>query len=172
MKNLFIGFFIIGFATIGFTQSKLNEFQVTLDEVELIGVNTEYLNAIGYEDAAIPVKILSHKVASFDLRKLDFYDGERKDYYVFFKIPQGRILAIYDRYGEIIRTSEKFKDISLPLAVSNAIIEKYPGWRISRDVYRVTYVKDGELNKTYKLFIEKTDFGRRVVKTDENGNFI
>ena len=172
MKNLIIGLIIMGFTTVAFAQDKPIEFEVTLEEVELFGVNSEYLEAIGYNDAAAPVKLLTKKVASFDLKSLAIYDNEEKDYYVYFKIPQGKILAIYDKNGEIIRTSEKFKDISLPLAVSNAIVEEYPGWRISSDIYRVTYVRDGELNKTYKLFIENVNSGKRVIKTDENGNFI
>lgn len=172
MKNLIIGLIIIGFTAVGVAQEESYEFEVVLEEVELLGVNSTYLNAIGYSDAAAPVKMLTRKVALFDLKSLATYDDEEKDYYVFFKIPQGKILAIYDKDGEIIRTSEKFKDISLPLAVSNAIVKKFPGWRISRDIYRVTYVRDGELNKTYKLFIEKTNIGKKIIKTDENGNFI
>jgi len=172
MKKIIIVFIIIGCSTMGLAQDKTNVFEVVLDEVELDISNSEYLKAIGYGDAAVPVKRLAKMVASFDLKSLDIYDNEEKDYYVHFKIPQGKVLAIYNQKGEVIRTSEKFKDISLPLAVSNAIIEKYPGWLISGDIYRVTYVKNGELHKTYKLFIEKTSIGKRILKTDEHGNFI
>ena len=174
MKNLVIGLIITGLTAVGFAQDNANEFEVTLDEVEELGENYEYLNAIGYRDAAIPVKLLAKKAASFDLEysnciKVDY---EEQEYYVDFNIPEGKILVVYDNKGEIIRTSEKFKDISLPLAVSNAIVDRYPGWKISSDIYQVTYVKDGELNKTYKLFIEKTNIGKRVVNMDENGKFI
>ena len=168
MKKLFIALIIIGLTTAVFAQEK----RVTLEEVEILGVNYKYLDALGDEDVARPVKLLERKVATFDLKSLDGYEDEEQDYYVYFKIPQGKILAIYDDEGVIMRTSEKFTDIRLPLAVSNAIVSKYPGWKIASDVYRVTYVKDGELNKTYKLFIEKINSGKRVIKTDEKGNFI
>ena len=59
----------------------------------------------------------------------------------------------------------------MPLAVSNAIVDKYPGWRITGDIYLVTYKRDGHMRKTYKLFIEKRGMHTRV-KTDENGKFI
>jgi len=197
MKNLIIGLIITGLTTTGFAQDKSNEFEValkeveetptdyfsrddsnefivTLEEVVIEGVNYKYLNAIGYKDAAEPVKLLSKKAASFDLKNSNIYDHEdnEKDYYVQFKTPEGKILAMYDNEGEIIRTSEKFKDISLPLAVLNGIVDRYPGWMISSDIYRVTYVKDRELNKIYMLFIEKTNIGKRVVKMDENGRII
>ena len=174
MKNLIIGLIITGFTTIGFAQDSVNEFEIALEEVEVLGVNYKYLNAIGYRDAAEPVKLLAQKAASFDLKNSDIYDNEDKeqDYSVSFKIPEGKILAIYDNEGEIIRTSEKFKDISLPLSVCNAIVERYPGWKIRSDIYRVSYVKDGALNRTYKLFIEKTNIGKKVINIDENGKFI
>tara|TARA_R110001583_G_scaffold77623_1_gene211178 strand:- start:8462 stop:8986 length:525 start_codon:yes stop_codon:yes gene_type:complete len=174
MKNLIIGLIITGLTTTGFAQSSPKEFEVLLEEVEVIGTNNNYLNAIGYKDAAIPVKLLAQKAASFDLEHSYCLraDYEEQEYHVQYKIPQGEILAVYNNEGEIIRTSEKFKDISLPLAVSNAIVDKYPGWKIASDIYSVAYVKDGELNKTYKLFIEKTNIGKRVIMIDENGKFI
>ena len=174
MKNLIISLLITGITTIAFAQDKTNVFEVVIDDAEVLDINNKYLDAIGLHDAAIPVKMLAKKVATYDLMYSTFLkaDYEKEEYYVQFKIPEGEILAIYDNEGEIIRTSEKFKDISLPLAVSNAIVEKYPGWRISSDIYRVSYVKDGKLNKTYKLFIEKRNVGKKVIKTDENGKFI
>ena len=174
MKNLIISLIITGLTTVGFAQVSSNEFEVELEEVEVVGVNFNYLNAIGYMDAAVPVKLLAQKVASFDLEYSNCLkaDYEKQEFHVLYKIPQGEILVVYDKEGEIIRTSEKFKDISLPLAVSNAIVNKYPGWKISNDIYSVTYVKNAELNKIYKLFIEKTNIGKRVIMIDENGKFI
>ena len=173
MKNLIIGLIITVLTTIGFAQDTSNKFEVSLEEVEILDVNNKYLNAIGYRNAAEPVKLLAQKVASLDLEYSNCLkaDYEKQEFHVQFKIPQGEIFAVYDKDGEIISTSEKYKDISLPLAVSNAIVDKYPGWKISSDIYRVTYIKNGELNKTYKLFIEKTNIGKRVIKTDENGKF-
>ena len=113
----------------------------------------------------------SKKVATFDLKNADFYEDEEQDYNVYFNIPEGKILAVYDGEGEILRTSERFKDISLPLPVANAIVDKYPGWRISGDIYLVTYRRNKGATKTYKLFLEKGEEQKRV-KTDENGKFI
>ena len=167
MKKIFIGLIIIGLTTVGFAQEKAIE----LEEIEILGVNYKYLNAVGDSEVAKPVRLLEQKVASFDLKTLDGYEDEEQDYYVYFKIPQGKILAVYDGEGEIIRTSERFVDISLPLTVSNAIVDRYPGWRISSDIYLVTYKRDGVMNKTYKLFIEKNGIHQRV-KTDGNGKFL
>ncbi len=167
MKNLIICLIITGLTTVGFAQ----ETTIALEEVEVLGVNYKYLNALGDEDVAEPVKLLQQKVAAFNIKSLDGYEDEAEDYYVYFNIPAGKILAVYDEKGEIMRTSERFKDIRLPLPVSNAIVREYPGWRIEGDIYVVNYRKDEEIIKSYKLFIRKGDMHKRV-KTDEKGNFL
>ena len=170
MKKLVIVLILMGLTSEVFAQQKTE----VLDEIKLLGINYKYLNALGNEDVAHPVKLLEQKVATFDLKSLAIYeDGEDKDYYVTFNIPQGRILAAYDNKGEIIYTAEKFTDIRLPLVVSNAIVEKYPGWKITGDIYMVKYRENSnsKIKKTYKLFIEKNEKFTRV-KTDQNGNFI
>jgi hypothetical protein len=167
MKNLIITLIITGLTAIGFAQEKT----IALDEVEITGVNYKYLDALGDGFVAKPVKVLEQKVATFNVKSLDGYEDEENDFYVYFRIPEGKILAVYDTDGEIMRTSERFKDIRLPLVVSNAIVEKYPGWSIEGDIYMVSYIKDKKINKTYKLFIQKDGKHKRV-RTDDNGNFL
>jgi len=167
MKKLVIVLILMGLTSEVFAQQKTE----VLDEIKLVGINYKYLNALGDEDVAIPVKKLEQKVATFDLKSLDVYVDDERGYNVYFKIPEGKIFAEYNNEGEIIRTAEKFKDIRLPLVVSNAIVEKYPGWKITGDIYLVSYRENAEIKKTYKLFIEKEGKFTRV-KTDENGNFL
>lgn len=167
MKKIVIGLIIFGLTVQSFAQDA-----EVLPEIEIKGINYKYLNNVGGNDVAIPVKILERKVGKFDLVNSKYYVDEVRDYYVYFEIPEGRILAVYDELGEIIRTSEKFIDIPLPLSVSNAIVDEYPGWKITGDIYLVIYRRAKEsASKTYKLFIEK-DGKRKKLKTDEKGNFI
>lgn len=167
MKKLFVGLIILGLTIQGFAQINT----VDLAEVEVLGVNYKYLNEVGASEAAIPVKILEKEAANFDLKSADFYVDEELEYNVYFKIPQGKILAVFDGEGEIIRTSERFKDIALPLDVVNAVLKKYPGWTIGSDFYLVTYNKNKGVKKMYKLFLEKGKEKKRV-KTDDMGQFI
>ena len=167
MKKLLMVLIVFGLANQTFAQIEA----IKLSEVEILGINYQYLNDVGDSEVATPVKILEKKAANFDLKNADFYEDETQNYNVYFYIPEGKILAVYDGEGEIIRTSERFKDVSLPLSVANAIVDKYPGWRISGDIYLVTYRKGSGATKTYKLFIEKGDEKKRV-KTDDHGKFI
>lgn len=142
-----------------------------LSEIEILGVNYKYLNDVGDSEVATPVKILEKKVANYDLKNASFYEDETLEYRVYFFIPEGKILAVYDGEGEILRTSERFKDVSLPLVVANAVVDEYPGWRISGDIYLVTYRKNKGASKMYKLFLEKGDEKIRV-NTDDHGTFL
>jgi len=169
MKKLFLGLFILGLTIQGYAQVET----VDLTEVEVLGVNYKYLSEVGTSESEVakPVKILQRKAANFDLKSAEFYVDEEMDYDVYFKIPQGKILAIYNGEGEIIRTSERFKDIALPLEVVNTVLNEYPGWIIGSDLYLVTYRRGKGAEKTYKLLLEKGK-ERKWVKTDDKGKFI
>jgi len=142
-----------------------------IDEVEISNINYDYFNDVGDNQAAQLIKLLEKKVAKFDLKNANFYEDEGQEYTVFFFIPQGKISVVYDREGEILRASEKFEDIKLPLPVLHTVVDKYPGWRISDDVYLVTYSRNKSTTKMYKLLLEK-DGNKKRVKTDENGKYI
>ena len=167
MKKLLMVLIVFGLAIQAYAQIETEK----LSEVEILAVNYKYLNDVGDSEVATPVKILEKKVANFDLKNADFYEDETLDYNVYFYIPEGKILAVYDGEGEVLRTSERFKDVSLPLPVANAVVDKYPGWRISGDIYLVTYGRTKGAKKMYKLFLEKGDEKKRV-KTDDHGKFI
>ena len=168
MKKLIISLFVIGLAiqTFGQTDSDTER----LPDVEIVAVNYKYLKDIGSKNAAEPVKYLERKAAAFDLINSDIYNDEYEEYSVSFYIPEGTILAAYNRDGEIIRTAEKFKDIDLPLDVINSVWREHPGWKITGDVYLVTYHHVHGITKKYKLLLEK-DGKRKKIKTDELGNF-
>ena len=148
------------------------EIEILLPEVEVRSINYKYINSVGTSEVAIPVKMLEKKVANFDILNSKYYLAEEPFHYALFKIPEGKILAVYNNEGEIVRTSEKFKDIPLAFCISNAVVDKYPGWRITGDIYLVKYKsKNNTTSKVYTLFIEK-DGKKKKLKTDEKGNIL
>lgn len=152
----------------------LNTFaQVTLPDVTVISYNYKYIRAAGDTHAAQPVKMLQRYAASYDIKNSEFYDEEFDDYTISFFIPEGEILATYDKEGKLIRTAEKFKNIALPESVRKAVNNRFMGWAISKDVYLVNYVADSEKEsrKLYKLLLENGTKRIRV-KTNEKGEFI
>ena len=164
MKKLILGLLVFGLTSQLFSQVN------PLPEIEISAVNYKYLDAVDSYDLDIDVKKLEEMVAKFDLESSDFYVDEYQTYQVTFYIPKGKILAAYDKNGDIIRTIERFKDVALPLTVRQSISKNYPGWNFKKDIYRVTYNQEGS-KKVYKVVLTKDDHTIKV-KTDENGYFL
>jgi hypothetical protein len=160
MKKFILGLLIVGFA------SQLYAQVTTLPEVELKIVNYKYLNAVDADDIDINVKNLEKEVAHFDYVNSEFYTDD----WVSFYIPKGKILASYDEEGKIVTTTEKFENIKLPLQVRKAVFDRFPGWIMGKNIYRVTY-NQKESKKIYKIILQNGDKIVRI-KTDDHGNFI
>ena len=168
MKKFIICILIFGFTSQGFSQITKTE---QLSEVVIVATNYKYLNQVGQEEVAIPVKNLQRKVASYDIKYLDIYSDEYDYYSVSFYIPEGKILAAYDKDGKILRTIEKYQDVGLPKSVVNGVVRRFPGWTIGKEAYLITYHHQKGVEKKYKLTLENGD-KRLKVKLDINGNFL
>ena len=167
MKKIIIGLLLIGFDIQSFAQIKTEK----LSEVVIAATNYKYLNKVGLENASVSVALLEQKVASFDLKNSEFYSDDYDTYSIDFFIPDGHILAAYDRDGNIIRTIEKFKDITLPRAVIESVSKQFPNWIFKKDVYLVSYHDEKGVTKKYKITLENGD-KRIKVKTDAEGNIL
>lgn len=168
MKKIILGLLALGLTIPAFAQDVK---VVELSEVVIRPMNFKYLNATNSKDAAIPVKMLERAVASYDVTEAEFYQDDFEFYSVSFFIPDGKIVAEYDSEGKIIRTIEKFKNISVPDDVKTALLKRFPNWTITKDVYRVTYTEDNGANKVYKLTLKNGDKRMRV-KVDDVGTFL
>ncbi len=168
MKKVILGLLALGLTIPVFTQDVK---VVELSEVVIRPMNFKYLNATNSKTAAIPVKTLERAVASYDVTEADFYQDDFEFYTVSFFIPDGKIVAEYDSDGKIIRTIEKFKNITLPNDVKTAVLKRFPNWTVTKDVYRVTYTEDNGATKVYKLMLKNGDKKMRV-KVDDIGTFL
>jgi len=168
MKKILFSLLILGLTPQIHAQVVAEE---TLSEVIVVATNYKYLNDVNRDVASVPVQLLETKVATHDLKNSELYEDDYDTYYLTFFIPEGKILAAYDRDGTIIRTIEKFKDVTLPADVKKSVSKRFPGWAISEDVYLVNYNADNGAKKTYKVTLTNGD-KRIKVKTDEKGNFL
>ncbi len=168
MKKIILGLLALGLTIPAYTQVvKVEE----LSEVVVRPMNYKYLNAADSKVAAIPVKMLERKVAAYDVTEADFYRDDFDFYTVSFFIPDGKIVAVYDGTGQIVRTIEKFENIALTDAVKNAVLDRFPNWTVTKDVYRVTYSDNKGANKIYKLILVNGDKKMRV-KVNDEGTFL
>ena len=168
MKKFIVGLLVLGLTSQVFAQVTEVE---QLSEVVVTAVNYKYLNAVDNSEAAIPVQMLERKAAAFNVQEQDYYIDDYDYYTVSFFIPEGKIVAVYDPDGKIMRTIEKFVDIKLPSAINQALAERFPNWEVVSDVYRVTYTDKKGANKSYKLKLKNGDKVMRVKMTDD-GEFL
>ncbi|MFD2562740.1 nicotinate-nucleotide adenylyltransferase [Aquimarina rubra] len=167
MRNIIL----VGLFVFGLTVQSFGQKEEKLPEVVIMDTNYKYLNEVGSEEAAVPVELLHKKVASYNVKNSDVYKEGNNSYEVSFRIPDGKILAAYDKDGKLLRTIERFKGVRLPVAVMKSIYGRFPGWKISDDVYLVSYHKDNKVTEKYKIKLENGDKLIKV-KTDSDGNFL
>lgn len=167
MKKLILSLLVFAFALSSFAQENV----IKLKEVVIAATNYKYLNKVGIENASIPVSLLEQKVAAFDLKNSEVYQDDYDYYEVNFYIPEGYILAAYDRDGNLLRTIEKFKDVTLPKDVISSVAKRFPNWVIKSDVYLVNYHDERGITKKYKLTLQNGD-ERIKIKVDETGTFM
>lgn len=154
----------------GFTTSAMAQIE-TLPVVTVTAKTYKYLKAVDNKEAAPPVKMLERKAAAYDIRNSEFYTDDYDTYTISFYLPNGYVLAVYDASGKLLRSAERYKDIALPMAVKTAVVNQYPNWGITKDVYVVTYAEDSGADKVYKLVLQN---GRKRlrVKVSEKGEFL
>ena len=168
MKKFIVGLLVLGLTSQVFAQVTEVE---QLSEVVVTAVNYKYLNAVDNSEAAIPVQMLERKVAAYNVQEQEYYIDDYDYYTVSFFIPDGKIVAVYDADGKVMRTIEKFQDIKLPTAINKALAERFPNWEVVSDVYRVTYSDKKGAKKSYKLKLKNGDQVMRIKMTDE-GEFL
>jgi hypothetical protein len=161
----------IAVCSMGFSLQSIAQEIVSLPPVTVVALNYKYLKSIGDTNAAQPVNMLQMRAAAYNVKNSEYYEDEYDNYFISFFIPDGEILAVYDQNGKIIRTAEKYKNVMLPKDVRAAVTGRFPGWAISKDVYRVTYSAENGGSKVYKIVLENGDKRLRV-KTNEKGEFL
>lgn len=164
MKTTVIGLFLLGLTTHIYAQEP-----ETFPAVNIVH-NYKYLSDVNSNEDAIPVEELHLKISDFNVQELDIYADEYDLYEVFFFIPEGKILASYDKESNLLRTIERFKNINLPSYVIESVADRFPNWTISKNVYLVNYHNSGRTKKEYKLTLENGD-KRIKVKVDDEGIF-
>lgn len=174
MKNSILGLFILGFASLSYSQSENGIREVQLANVDITPLNISYLNAVKNNNASKKIKHLEDKVARYDITESPVYEKEFDAYEVTFKGASDkgrRITATYDSDGKILKSFEKFENIALPSTVRSTVNNKYPGWTIHSDAYIVSYHHAKEIKKVYKLKIKK-DNEKKTLKIDVDGTVI
>lgn len=168
MKKSIIGVLLVCLASISFSQS-IEE--VKLESVTITPLNTNYLNNVLDLNTPVEVIRLEKEAAKFDITTLDLYDPDFATYEVTFSQKDGKIVAVYDKDGNILRSSERFQNVILPRKVLNSVYAQNQGWRFHKDSYLVTYYEGRDAKKMYKIQLRKGN-KRKNLRVDVDGNIM
>ena len=164
MKNLILIIITLSLATPLIAQDIQTE---QLSEVVVMPVNYRYLDQVGHKAAPVPVRQIQQTAADYDIKSRDYFEDDYNLYTVSFYIPDGKLVAVYNHEGKIIRTIEKFKNVDMPRAVVRSLKNEYPDWELVSDVYKVTYNETDGALKRYKLKLQKGNKSINVKMCDE-----
>ena len=173
MKNLIFGLMAIGLTSLCFSQNKSNGIaEVQLEGVVISASNYSYLMNVLEENTCQRVKHLELEAAKFDIRDAKNYDPNFETIQVVFSQSNGKIIAVYDNDGEIIKSYERFKDVALPPVVLSSIYKNdHHGWQLKKDIYQVFYQQGEDVKKIYKVQLRKGKLKKNLT-IDADGNFI
>ena len=170
MKNLAIGLFVLGLTSLGFSQNKNSEVElVNLNDVVITSANMRYLAKVQDQSVSEHVKILENEASTCNVYQLPGFDGRKESFKTIFRGTKGYIIATYDNNGNILKTSERYHDIKLPVKVRKSLFKEFPDWSVNDITYSVSYRIDQDAKKVYKIQIEKENL-KKTLKIDSDGN--
>lgn len=178
MKTLLIGLLVLGLTFTGHAQKKdktkkVQTKVIKLDNITITPLNLSYLKNVQDKNTPALAKILENRAARYNVTEAPLFDGRFEAYEVIFnnvlgENAKGKIIATYDSNGKIITSIEKYTDIALPMPILKNIKKQFPNWVIKKDAYRVTYYRNKEVKKVFKIQI-KNGNNKKNLRYDSEG---
>lgn len=79
-----------------------------------------------------PIRFLEE---NFDFKSLNLKDNENQSTEVSFLSRKGYLKATFDKKGELMKTSQRFRDIAIPTSVWREIYKNNVGWTMASNLY-------------------------------------
>lgn len=153
MRNLIILFLLAGIATGHAQVIHLDEARVT-NSAKIItnGNNSSYMVLENYSGQFMknPIGFMKE---NFDVKLFiaQMKGEEYESYRVEFRNRKGLLVADFDTNGKLLGTTQKFKNIPLPLTVSRDLVTNYKGWAMTRNIYTASGKGDAIDKELYKI---------------------
>lgn len=149
---------------------------LVLDPVDVEGeyikpLHLEYFTKVQDQIISKSVLGLEHRAASFDVLNSKLFNKRGLITIVDFSSSNGFITATYAKDGTLESTNERFKNVPFTIAVRNQLYRAYPGWKVTKNRYLVSYDNNGMLQRDFKVWLTKG--GERIqIKISANGDGI
>lgn len=171
MKTTMITLLMIGVLTQSFAQEVIFKAKVIKEEVPTVIIDEVVEDFPDYELEefyTIPINFIEEDII-VETDKLG--TGNYGSYEIKLKNGNDELRAYYDKDGKLIYSMEKGVNVPLPVVVRNVIAKEYPGWMITKDVYKMKHKAGKKENIRYKLYLKKNR-NKIKVYTNENGKIL
>lgn len=173
MKHKIIGFLMLGMISQTYAQqdvlfiAKLKKDEVPKVIKSSVDRDFSELNVIEY--VAIPQKYTTPIMANKKIKTIEGHDS----YLVTFEGKTEKIMATYNKEGQLISTVDHYKNKTVPRHIYSAVDKLYPEWEILDGYKKMsTYDKAGELNNEYFKLSLKFGEKTRKVYVNNDGNLV
>ena len=125
------------------------------NEADVIN-NIKYISEVISDNESSEIKKIQDIVAYYNIENADVFDANNKSTYdVVFTKTNCKIEATYNSEGEILKSTEVYSDMRLPLSLVKLILKEYSTWYISDNVQKIYYSSKSGTHKVYELKIKK-----------------
>ena len=141
-----------------FTTLLLIAFNLTLTAQSASDVinNIKYISEVVAHNESSEIKKMQNIAAYYNIENADTFDANKKlTYDVVFTRTNCKIEATYNSEGEILKSTEVYSNMRLPMSLVKLILKEHNTWYISDNVQKVYYSSKSGTYKVYELEIKK-----------------
>lgn len=158
-----------------FAQQKLvkTTHKIDTDKLEIVTNynNTAYIDFSTTKSTPAKVLQLRQLAANYNIKNLPEYNEiEPATYLVNFNVENNQLVITYNQYGDIVSSYELYKNVKLPIELTQDVSKKYPGWSISQTKLEYEYSGKNNIESTYIIKVIHNN-KKKIIKynvTNEN----
>jgi len=118
--------------------------------------NMKYINEVVSNSKSEKIKTIQNMVADYNIENADGYNAKKNSTYdVVFQVSNCKIEATYNSSGEILKSTEVYVDMRLPMSLAKQIIKENNQWSISNNLQKVYYNSNSSTYRIYEVEIKK-----------------
>lgn len=159
MKTYLLGLLCLGLTNLMISQNDLALVSVS-DQMSTTNnrtvLNEGYLNNMSDFNGSTIVTKLQSLVANYNIKTANVYNSNRSTTYtVNFEEGNNKLVAVYDKDGQLLSCQENYQEIILPYELSSKLIKDNPGWALNEVYCNIQYNAQTETTVLYKVVLKK-----------------
>ena len=154
-------FYILNAQSSDLAQLNTEDLQLSLEEVSIENNllvhkknNAGYLEKVIFKQPSSEVKKLENDIANFKLKEHPIFDdSEKAIYHIVFNKENAKAVVIYNNNGEVLSSTETFKNIRIPQEIRIKILTENPNYTLKSSQLTILYKQGKPIKRKYNVKI-------------------